>query len=102
MNKTFMLLGTEVKREESYLTMAMLSLRIGVVGSNVIKTMQFDPSMIVFDACRILREKIPEANVDNRELLMDTYLHVPVWTCFLSGHFRTLCKYFEMFIETAG
>lgn len=41
--------------------MATLSLKISVVGSNVVKTMQFDPATIVFDACHIIREKISEA-----------------------------------------
>ncbi|CAI9742944.1 talin-1-like isoform X1 [Octopus vulgaris] len=41
--------------------MATLSLKISVVGSNVVKTMQFDPSTIVFDACHIIREKIADA-----------------------------------------
>lgn len=44
--------------------MATLTLKVSVVGSNVIKTMQFDPTTIVYDACRIIREKIPEANAD--------------------------------------
>ena len=48
-------------------TMATLSLKISVVGSSVVKTMQFDPSTIIFDACRIIREKVPEANTGNRE-----------------------------------
>lgn len=47
--------------------MATLSLRVGVADSKAIKTMQFDPSMIVFDACRIVREKIQEANDGNRK-----------------------------------
>lgn len=49
-------------------TMATLSLKVSVAGSKAIKTMQFDPSMIVFDACRIIREKIQEANDGNRKL----------------------------------
>ncbi len=47
--------------------MATLSLKISVVGSSVVKTMQFDPSTIVFDACRIVRDRIPEANIGNGE-----------------------------------
>lgn len=42
--------------------MATLSLKISIVGQNVVKTMQFEPATIVFDACRIIRERIPEAN----------------------------------------
>ncbi|BFZ14072.1 hypothetical protein BsWGS_17114 [Bradybaena similaris] len=42
-----------------------LSLRISAVELNVIKTMQFEPSTIVYDACRIIRERIPEENPGN-------------------------------------
>ncbi|XP_076336549.1 talin-1-like isoform X2 [Tachypleus tridentatus] len=42
--------------------MANLSLKINVVEKNVIKTMKFKPSMLVYDACRTIREKISEAN----------------------------------------
>ncbi|PVD36353.1 hypothetical protein C0Q70_03333 [Pomacea canaliculata] len=45
--------------------MATLSLKISIVGQNVVKTMQFEPSTIVYDACRIIRERIPEANPGN-------------------------------------
>lgn len=43
--------------------MATLSLKVSVVDKNVIKTMQFEPSTMVYDACRIIREKISEANL---------------------------------------
>ncbi|KAK7790683.1 hypothetical protein R5R35_008203 [Gryllus longicercus] len=43
-------------------TMATLSLRISIADKNVTKTMQFDPTTSVYDACRIIREKISEAN----------------------------------------
>ncbi|KAJ9593984.1 hypothetical protein L9F63_014625, partial [Diploptera punctata] len=42
--------------------MATLSLRISIVDKDVTKTMQFDPTTSVYDACRIIREKISEAN----------------------------------------
>ncbi|XP_064644913.1 talin-1-like isoform X4 [Lineus longissimus] len=45
--------------------MATLSLKVGVVGTNGTKTMQFEPTCIVYDACRIIREKIPEASTGN-------------------------------------
>uniref|UniRef100_A0A673HVJ9 Talin-1-like n=1 Tax=Sinocyclocheilus rhinocerous TaxID=307959 RepID=A0A673HVJ9_9TELE len=41
--------------------MVALSLKIGV--GNVVKTMQFEPSTVVYDACRIIREKVPEAQL---------------------------------------
>lgn len=39
--------------------MVALSLRISI--GNVVKTMQFEPSTMVYDACRMIRERIPEA-----------------------------------------
>ncbi|KAL1132788.1 hypothetical protein AAG570_010740 [Ranatra chinensis] len=43
--------------------MATISLRVHIADKDVTKTMQFDPSMTVYDACRIIREKIVEANL---------------------------------------
>lgn len=40
-----------------------LQLRINIVDKNVTKTMSFDPSTTVYDACRVIREKITEANM---------------------------------------
>lgn len=37
-----------------------LSLKVSIVEKNVVKTLQFEPSTIVYDACRIIREKISE------------------------------------------
>ncbi|GFO37090.1 talin-1-like, partial [Plakobranchus ocellatus] len=42
--------------------MATLSLKISAIDQSVIKTMQFEPSTIVYDACRVIRERIPEVN----------------------------------------
>ncbi|KAJ8706954.1 hypothetical protein PYW08_011088 [Mythimna loreyi] len=42
--------------------MAALSLKISIDGGKVVKTIQFDPSTTVYDACRIIREKILEAS----------------------------------------
>ncbi|XP_015227095.1 PREDICTED: talin-2-like [Cyprinodon variegatus] len=41
--------------------MVVLSLKICVRQGNVVKTMQFEPSTAVYDACRIIRERVPEA-----------------------------------------
>uniref|UniRef100_A0A674EJY1 Talin 2 n=1 Tax=Salmo trutta TaxID=8032 RepID=A0A674EJY1_SALTR len=41
--------------------MVALSLKICVRQYNVVKTMQFEPSTPVYDACRIIRERVPEA-----------------------------------------
>ncbi|XP_071545978.1 talin-2 isoform X1 [Panulirus ornatus] len=40
-----------------------LALKIHIVEQNVRKMIQFDSSTIVYDACRIIREKITEANL---------------------------------------
>ncbi|XP_062597737.1 talin-1-like isoform X2 [Saccostrea cucullata] len=45
--------------------MAMLSLKISVVGNNVVKTMQFEPSTQVYDACKIIPLSIIETNPGN-------------------------------------
>jgi talin len=47
--------------------MATLSLKISIVEQGVTKTMQFEPATTVYDACRIIREKITEANLGQRE-----------------------------------
>uniref|UniRef100_A0A8C7D507 Talin-2 n=1 Tax=Oncorhynchus kisutch TaxID=8019 RepID=A0A8C7D507_ONCKI len=41
--------------------MVALSLKICVCQCNLVKTMQFEPSTAVYDACRIIRERVPEA-----------------------------------------
>ncbi|XP_078388745.1 talin-2 isoform X2 [Cetorhinus maximus] len=41
--------------------MVALSLKICVRQCNVVKTMQFEPSLVIYDACRIIRERVPEA-----------------------------------------
>ncbi|XP_026736418.1 talin-1 isoform X5 [Trichoplusia ni] len=42
--------------------MAALSLKISLDGGQAVKTIQFDPATTVYDACRIIREKILEAS----------------------------------------
>jgi talin len=41
--------------------MVALSLKICIRQCNLVKTMQFEPSTAVYDACRIIRERVPEA-----------------------------------------
>uniref|UniRef100_F6WWU2 Talin-2 n=1 Tax=Ciona intestinalis TaxID=7719 RepID=F6WWU2_CIOIN len=43
--------------------MVHLNLKIHIKQSSMTRTMQFDPACIVYDACRIIREKSPEAQV---------------------------------------
>ena len=42
-----------------------MSIKVRLVDSNIIKTLQFNPNTIVFDALKIIREKIPETNHAN-------------------------------------
>lgn len=48
-------------------TMVVLSLKICIRQCNVVKTMQFEPSTAVYDACRIIRERVPEAQTGQGE-----------------------------------
>lgn len=57
--------------------MVALSLKIGV--GNVVKTMQFEPSTMVYDACRIIRERVPEAQLGQREFCLLTRAHTKLW-----------------------
>uniref|UniRef100_A0A8C8Z0F5 Talin 2 n=1 Tax=Prolemur simus TaxID=1328070 RepID=A0A8C8Z0F5_PROSS len=51
--------------------MVALSLKICVRHCNVVKTMQFEPSTAVYDACRVIRERVPEAQTGQGGLLSD-------------------------------
>lgn len=55
---TGVLVGAPIR---AAVTMVALSLKICVRQCNVVKTMQFEPSTPVYDACRIIRERVPEA-----------------------------------------
>uniref|UniRef100_A0A8C1IQE7 Talin 2a n=1 Tax=Cyprinus carpio TaxID=7962 RepID=A0A8C1IQE7_CYPCA len=46
---------------QTVILMVALSLKICVRQCNVVKTMQFEPSTAVYDACRVIRERVPEA-----------------------------------------
>ncbi|XP_060859368.1 talin-1-like isoform X1 [Metopolophium dirhodum] len=63
--------------------MATLSLRISIVERDVTKTMQFDPTISVYNACRLIREKISEANLDQPKdyglFLADEDIKKGVW-----------------------
>lgn len=44
-----------------------LSLKIDIVDSNVTKTIVFDQTTTVYDACKIIREKSTEETLGNRK-----------------------------------
>uniref|UniRef100_A0A8C7DG51 Talin 2a n=1 Tax=Oncorhynchus kisutch TaxID=8019 RepID=A0A8C7DG51_ONCKI len=63
--------------------MVALSLKICVCQRNLVKTMQFEPSTAVYDACRIIRERVPEAQTgqasDYGLFLSDEDLRKGIW-----------------------
>lgn len=46
----------------SHSSSSMLSIKVRLVDLNIVKTLQFNPATLVFDALKIIREKIPEIN----------------------------------------
>ena len=48
---------------------SMISIKVRIVDSNIIKTLQFNPSTLVYDALKIIKEKIPETNTENGNLI---------------------------------
>ncbi|KOX74764.1 Talin-1 [Melipona quadrifasciata] len=54
--------GFRARRSPHTVAMATLSLRISIPEKNATKMMQFDPSTSIYDACRIIREKLAEAS----------------------------------------
>jgi len=46
----------------------VLSLKINIIQSGVIKTVQFDEACLIYDACKNIREKIPDAKQGQGEL----------------------------------
>lgn len=59
--------------------MVALSLKISV--GNVVKTMQFEPSTMVYDACRVIRERVPEAQLGQREFSFFLSLFLFLLSC---------------------
>lgn len=63
--------------------MASISLKISIVEKDVVKTMQFDPNTAVYDACRVIRDKITEANLGQRKSLTHWPLYSWINLCFI-------------------
>ena len=53
--------------------MAGISLKVRIVDLNITKTFQFAASTLVFDALKIIREKIPETNTTNRNFIFSLF-----------------------------
>lgn len=71
-----------ISTNHSAATMAILSLKISIVDSCVVKTMQFDPSMPAFDACHLILQKLADNVQRDREL--------PVFSWHSSNHCTAL------------
>ncbi len=41
--------------------MAILSVKVKIADKGIVKTLQFDRTTLVYDACKIIRDKVPEA-----------------------------------------
>jgi len=54
-----------VNQFNSIQSTSLLSIKVRLVDLNIIKTLQFNPNTLVFDALKIIREKIPETNTTN-------------------------------------
>lgn len=67
-------------------TMVALSLKICVRHCNVVKTMQFEPSTAVYDACRVIRERVPEAQTgQGKPLVSHWLLHMCLYVLHLEA-----------------
>ena len=58
----------------SQVSSSLLSIKVRLVDLNIIKTLQFNPSTLVFDALKIIREKIPETNTTNGRIFALIFL----------------------------
>ncbi|CAF0748960.1 unnamed protein product [Brachionus calyciflorus] len=60
-------LSTSSASNSSSLVTTLLSIKVRFVDLEIVKTLQFNPSTLVFDALKIIREKIPETSSINAE-----------------------------------
>lgn len=58
----------------SPLTSSMLSIKVHIKDLNLAKTLQFNPTTLVFDALKIIREKVPETNTEAGKKFFLSYL----------------------------
>jgi hypothetical protein len=74
--------------------MASISLKISIVEKDVVKTMQFDPNTAVYDACRVIRDKITEANLGQRKSIetFSLFISSVPYLVFIYSLFFLLCN----------
>ena len=81
-----------VNQFNSIQSTSLLSIKVRLVDLNIIKTLQFNPSTLVFDALKIIREKIPETNTTNG-LFFFTYLKACVLNFIINNFLLIYCYY---------
>jgi len=64
--------------------MATISLKINIVDSSMVKTIMFDPTMTVYDACRMIRDRLAEP-ISNRMCAVVVPLFVHSFCCFVKS-----------------
>ena len=79
--------------------MVVLSLKICVRQCNVVKTMQFEPSTAVYDACRIIRERVPEAQTGQGECTLTASLRLIFWVLFFEIEYFIYINTFLSLLE---
>jgi len=60
----------------------MLSIKVHIIDLNITKTLQFNPTTLVFDALKIIREKVPETNTETGKLLLIFFFSILVCYVF--------------------
>ena len=68
--------------------MASISLKINVVDSSMVKTIMFDPTTTIYDACRMIRDRLAEPINNCMHFLhltppsfFERYLPRALWSC---------------------
>jgi len=59
--------------EQQHNNMA-ISLKINVVESSMVKTLMFDPTTTIYDACRLIRDRLAEPINNCMYFILFTYL----------------------------
>lgn len=75
--------------------MVALSLKICVRQCNVVKTMQFEPSTAVYDACRVIRERVPEAQT-GQGMSLCLLDFIPIFKLGVMASFNGVCCFSQL------
>jgi len=67
--------------------MATISLKINIIDSSMVKTIMFDPTTTIYDACRMIRDRLAEP-ISNCVYLVSVVTNM--LTCLLSYLLREI------------